>query len=119
MVQFCFFSAFANTGTTVQLTLQGLSGTFIASEMNCKSRDGRGPLVGPCTGLLGLGVTVEQCIREMGSHHACLGMSSKSSVNPSVDKQQSPAEATINVFLLYELYPLGAKVFPCRPKRAL
>jgi len=46
VVQFCFFSVFANTGTTVQLTLQGLSGTFIA---------------------------------------------------------------TINVFLLYELYPLGAK----------
>ncbi|CAE7360461.1 unnamed protein product [Symbiodinium natans] len=31
VVQFCFFSVFQNTGTTVQLTLQGLSGTFLAT----------------------------------------------------------------------------------------
>lgn len=31
VVQFCFFSVLTNTGTTVQLTLQGFIGTFLAS----------------------------------------------------------------------------------------
>ncbi|CAK9008445.1 unnamed protein product [Durusdinium trenchii] len=31
VVQFCFFSILTNTGTTVQLTLQGFFGTFLAT----------------------------------------------------------------------------------------